>query len=111
MGTTFLNILSVISTNDCCTLLLTCLEKVFHYGSATFSTDNFKCMVRLKKFSVQKLQVLDVFNPLSTNIFKIYNKHDLYTQLLQKLHIFNINEIIFENMQFLIFVLINNKIF
>ena len=47
-------------------------------------------------------------NPLSNNIFKIYNKHDLYTQLLQNLRIITINKIIFENMQFLKFVLINN---
>ena len=41
MGTAFLNSLSVISTNDCSTLLLTCLEKEFHVGSVTFTTENF----------------------------------------------------------------------
>ena len=49
MGTAFLNSLSVISTTDYCNLLLTCLEKVFHVGSATFTTENFKCMVYLKE--------------------------------------------------------------
>ena len=54
MGTAFLNNLSVISTNDCCTLLLTCLEKAFHVGSVTFTTENFKYMMCLKNFSLQK---------------------------------------------------------
>ena len=54
MGTTFLNSLTVISTYDCCTLLLTCLEKAFHVGFDTFTTDNFKCMMRLNKFSLKK---------------------------------------------------------
>ena len=53
MGTAFLNVLSVISTNDC-TLLLTCLEKAFHVGSAAITTENFKCMVCLNKFSLEK---------------------------------------------------------
>ena len=37
MDMAFLQSLSVISTNDCCTLLLTCLEKAFHVSSATFT--------------------------------------------------------------------------
>ena len=54
MGKAFLNSLYVISTNDCCPLLLTCLEIAFRVGSATFTTENFKCMVCLKKFSTKK---------------------------------------------------------
>ena len=54
MGTASLNSLSAISTNDCCTLLLTCSEKSLHVGSATFTTENFKCRVCLKKFSLKK---------------------------------------------------------
>ena len=41
--------LSEISTNDCGILLLTCLEKAFHVGSATFTTENL-CMVCLSSF-------------------------------------------------------------
>ena len=37
------------------------------------------------------------------------DKHDLYIRLLQNLHIITINKIIFENIKFLMFVLINNK--
>ena len=50
MGTAFLNSLSVISTNDCCTVLRTCLEKVFQGGSAEFTTENFKSKVCLRTF-------------------------------------------------------------
>ena len=57
MSTVFRYNLSIISTTDCCTLLLTCLEKAFHVGSATFTTENFKCMVRLKKFSLKKIKI------------------------------------------------------
>ena len=53
-GHSLLNSLLVMSTNDCCTLLLTCLEKAFRVGSATFTTKNFKYAVCLKKFSLQK---------------------------------------------------------
>ena len=35
-------------------LLLICLPIAFHGGSAKFTTGNFECMVRLKKFSLQK---------------------------------------------------------
>ena len=49
MGTAFLNSHSVISTTGCCKLLLTCLEKVFYFCSVMFTTENFECMVRLKK--------------------------------------------------------------
>ena len=53
MGTAFLNSLSVTSTTDCCTLVLICLAKVFHDGSAKFTTEDFECMVCLKKLTLQ----------------------------------------------------------
>ena len=74
MGTAFLNSLSVISTNDCCILLFTCLEKSFHVGSGTFTTENFKWMVRLKKFPLQKA-LEDVHGQLIT-IFRILWKDE-----------------------------------
>ena len=60
MGTDFLKSFSVISTNDCCTLLLIGLEKVFHDGSSTYTTENFKCMVCLKNFSPQKVKYPEI---------------------------------------------------
>ena len=75
MGTAFLNSLSIISTNDCCTLLLTCLEKAFHVGSAAFTAENFKYMVCLKKFSLQKVKTL------IKNIGELYlNQISLHSQ-------------------------------
>ena len=44
------------SATDCCTLLLICLAKVFHDGSATLTTGDFECMVCLKRFTLQKEQ-------------------------------------------------------
>ena len=41
-------------TTDCCTLLLSCLAKAFHDGSATFTNGDFYCMVCLKKFTLKK---------------------------------------------------------
>ena len=71
MCTAFLNSLSVISTTGCYILLFTCLEKAFHVGSATFTTENFKCMVRLRKFSVKKI-LQDFFYRLKFKEKKFY---------------------------------------
>ena len=46
--------ISLTSTTDCCILLLTCLAKAFHDGTATFTTGDFECMMCLKKFSLKK---------------------------------------------------------
>ena len=46
---------TVISTTDSCKLLLSCLDKAFHVCSATFTTENCECMVRLKKFSLEQV--------------------------------------------------------
>ena len=51
MGTV---ILYMSSLNECCTLLITCVPKAFHDGSAKFTTEVFECMVRLKKFSLRE---------------------------------------------------------
>ena len=49
------NLLTNISvTIDCRALVLTCSPKVFHDGSAKFTTDDFECMQRLKKCTLQK---------------------------------------------------------
>ena len=55
-----------VSSTHCCILLLTCLPKVFHDGSAKFTTGNFECMVRLKRFSFQKWWQNNLFNVKST---------------------------------------------
>ena len=44
-----------MGTAFCCTLLVTCLPKAFHDGSAKFTNEDFECMVCLKKFTLQKL--------------------------------------------------------
>ena len=67
MGTAFL--MSV--TIDCYTLLVTCLPKGFDDGSATFTTRDFECMVRLKKFTLQKISEIDRPMELKFCIFNI----------------------------------------
>ena len=41
-------------TIDCCILLLTCCQKVFHDGSAKFASGDFDYVVCLKKFTLKK---------------------------------------------------------
>ena len=78
MGRAFLNGLSVISTNDCCTLLVACLEKAFHVGSTTFTTENFKCMVFLKKSSLQKNVFTGIKN--KTHLISVRERKSLVPQ-------------------------------
>ena len=43
-------------TIEFCTPLLICLPKAFHDGSAKVTTEDFECMVRLKKCTLQKVK-------------------------------------------------------
>ena len=82
MGTPFLNSLLVISTNDCCTLLLICLEKAFHVGSAIFNTKNFKCMVCLKKISLKNIVMKFGYIRDSSAAFAITKNQNNYRRKL-----------------------------
>ena len=47
-----------MGTAFCCTLLVTCLPKVFHVGSAKFTTGDFECLVHQKRFNFKKTGTL-----------------------------------------------------